>query len=367
MYGLIDAVVGIHKTTSGTSGLGGTGTTAAGAQTTGMDSSVGPGSRFGVRGSEDLDSGLKANFLFEGGFSAANGAFQQGGLAWGRQAFVGLSSASGWSVSLGRQYSPLDVSFARSDALGGVYWGNAVNNSGHGIIESLAAAPGGGAFQSVGRVDNSVLVTYTANAVTAKLLVGSGNNGDSRGAGRVINPDISYTSGPVQLNASYAWIRQNAEAILPSVSPKMLTEWLVGGSYTFGSIRLHAGLFGFNGPKNQNNLSAAAKSSPFAYTWRKTNTAWLGLVYSPTEAVRLTAQVARVNFDYTAGPNGRSIVVGLVGEYLLSKRTALYVNYGITRNNKYANAPMIGAVPVVFAAGYGSNASALSFGMRHSF
>src|SRR5471030_1989290 len=50
------------------------------------------GSRFGLRGSEDLGGGLKAIFTLENGFNIDNGKLGQNGLEFGRQAFVGLSS-----------------------------------------------------------------------------------------------------------------------------------------------------------------------------------------------------------------------------------------------------------------------------------
>src|SRR6202012_1349968 len=61
------------------------------------------GSRWGLRGSEDLGGGLKAIFTLEDGFSIANGTFGQGGREFGRQAFVGLSSNQFGAVTLGRQ------------------------------------------------------------------------------------------------------------------------------------------------------------------------------------------------------------------------------------------------------------------------
>lgn len=367
IYGSIDAAVGVSKTTTGKTTPGGAVTVATpGSTINRMYSSVGPGSRLGFRGTEDLGNGLKTNFVLESGIGATTGALQQGGLAFGRQTLLGLSSAAGWSVTAGRQYSPLDIAFAQSDALGGVYWGNVVNNSGHGIYESLAAAPGGGAFQSPGRVDNSLQFSWTSGPVAAKLLVGAGNE-NSRGTGRLINPHISYTSGPLQIHGSYVRMRQNSEAITATAAPEWLSEWMVGGSYDFGPVRLFTGYFKLNGPKNQGNLSAAAKGSPFAYTWSKTASTWLGARMPVGAHGVFSAQVARVNYDYASSAAGKGLVLGFVYEHSLSKRTTLYANFGQTSNNAYANGPLISAVPVLFSNGYGSDVRALSFGVRHTF
>ena len=48
-------------------------------------------SRLGFRGSEDLGGGVKAVFALEQGLGADTGGVAQGGRAFGRQAFVGLS------------------------------------------------------------------------------------------------------------------------------------------------------------------------------------------------------------------------------------------------------------------------------------
>ncbi|MEX3693272.1 porin [Paraburkholderia sp. BR14312] len=62
------------------------------------------GSRWGVRVSEDLGDGLKALSVLENGFRVNNGILGQGGAMFGRQAFVGLTSANAGSLTFGRQY-----------------------------------------------------------------------------------------------------------------------------------------------------------------------------------------------------------------------------------------------------------------------
>ena len=53
-------------------------------------------SRFGLKGSEDLGGGLKANFNYEGGINIANGAGNtSGGQLFSRAAWVSLSGGFG--------------------------------------------------------------------------------------------------------------------------------------------------------------------------------------------------------------------------------------------------------------------------------
>ena len=76
---------------------------------------VSQGSRWGLRGSEDLGGGLKAIFLLENGFNSGTGALGQGGALFGRQAYVGLTKDTIGSLTFGRQYS------FSTDYLGGAY------------------------------------------------------------------------------------------------------------------------------------------------------------------------------------------------------------------------------------------------------
>src|SRR5690606_35266522 len=69
----------------------------------GMINGVQNGSRWGLRGTEDLGDGLQAVFQLESGFNSGNGNSAQGGRLFGRQATVGLQSESWGRLDLGRQ------------------------------------------------------------------------------------------------------------------------------------------------------------------------------------------------------------------------------------------------------------------------
>lgn len=59
------------------------------------------GSRFGIKGSEDLGNGYKAGFVLESSIKTDDGSLGQGGRLWGREARVYLSGDFG-EVSFGR-------------------------------------------------------------------------------------------------------------------------------------------------------------------------------------------------------------------------------------------------------------------------
>ena len=62
--------------------------------TSGLSSGNLGGSRWGIRGREDLGGGLNAVFVLESGFGTDDGTMGQGGRLFGRQAYMGLTG--GW-------------------------------------------------------------------------------------------------------------------------------------------------------------------------------------------------------------------------------------------------------------------------------
>ena len=71
----------------------------------GLVNGVQSGNRFGIKGSEDLGSGLRATFALEAGFNLGSGASQQNGTLFGRQSWVGVESSSLGYARLGKQYN----------------------------------------------------------------------------------------------------------------------------------------------------------------------------------------------------------------------------------------------------------------------
>jgi GBP family porin len=93
LYGIVDA--GIVGETGGAAG-----------GVTNVSSGIGSASRLGLRGSEDLGQGWRANFVLEAGVRIDTGQSDVSGSIFNRQAFVGLSNADFGAVSIGRQYTP---------------------------------------------------------------------------------------------------------------------------------------------------------------------------------------------------------------------------------------------------------------------
>ena len=334
-----------------------------------LDSGVGPGSRLGFRGREDLGGGLAGVFLAEMGMDVSSGVQQQGGAAFGRQIFVGLSGPT-WTLTAGRQYAPLDIAYGTADALGGIYWGNVVGSSGHGNYQSLGSTAGSGTHNSTARVDNSVQGTMSFGPVTAKLMVALGNETNNK-AGRLINPAIAYVRGPVNVQASYLRIKTPQPMLVAGADPEWLTEWVVGGNYDFGAVRLSTGVYGFRGPRDRTRIAAiatpgAAGASPFAYDWREERAIWLS-GSAPIGPGLVALSVSRHRYDYATGADGRSWVFGARYEYYLSKRTSVYVSTGKVLNDSRSRTPLVSTITAVVPNGFGSDPRAASIGIQHRF
>lgn len=93
VYGIVD-VAAVHLTHH------------VGSTDTYMRSGPKDGSRLGFRGTEDLGNGINALFVLEAGYNVDDGTAGQSGSLFNRAAYVGLSSKSFGTVTVGRQYAP---------------------------------------------------------------------------------------------------------------------------------------------------------------------------------------------------------------------------------------------------------------------
>ncbi|MDM9561334.1 porin [Bordetella petrii] len=93
LYGVIDTGIGYNKIKG--DGYDGS--------RIGMINGIQAGSRWGLRGTEDLGDGLRAVFTLESGFDSGNGSRAQGDRLFGRQATIGLASDSWGILEFGRQ------------------------------------------------------------------------------------------------------------------------------------------------------------------------------------------------------------------------------------------------------------------------
>jgi GBP family porin len=89
------------------------------------------GSRWGLKGAEDLGGGTKAIFTLENGFNPVNGALGQNSRMFGRQAFVGVTNETFGTLTFGRQYDAIVgtlQTMTSNGAWGGVMFSHPYDN-----------------------------------------------------------------------------------------------------------------------------------------------------------------------------------------------------------------------------------------------
>jgi GBP family porin len=184
------------------------------------------GSRWGLRGTEDLGGGLKAIFLLENGFNVQNGKLAQDGRLFGRQAYIGLGSAQFGTVTLGRQYDSLVDFVSPLSGTAGTFGGTGfthpfdndnlnhavrMNNAVKYMSVNYAGLKFGGLYAFSNSTQFEVNRAYSAgarysygplNAAVGYLQINGSANTTASSAGAVdINESTSNGTGGFQLGA----------------------------------------------------------------------------------------------------------------------------------------------------------------------
>jgi general bacterial porin, GBP family len=279
------------------------------------------GSRLGFRTSEDLGGGFKANALMEMGLTADNGNLGQGGRAFGRQVYVGLSSASLGEIRMGRQYILEDSVMALATP-----WGNAaVNNTGTAVTNMGANLP---FWLNAPRADN-VLQYQTPNFggfyAAAQIAPGEGT------ADRFHGVKLAYQGGNLNVASSYEW---NESRSTGDDINKSLT---IGANYNFGFMKLVGGaqmnddlrLGSGNGAFIGTNLTVNVGGTTPTFVANSINGYTLGAVF-PIGAIELGVNYTDVEYESAAGRTASLGKAAGTVRYNLSKNTFLYTGYSMS-------------------------------------
>ncbi|MFN7206976.1 MAG: porin [Burkholderiales bacterium] len=275
LYGIVDAGLQSTRTTTQTAAN----VASTRATVNGLNSGIQSGNRWGLRGSEDLGGGLRANFQLESGFTLDNGALAQGSSTtanrrlcidnttsavtspgsascptgttaanvatgvtptnrlFGRAAWMGLSGGFG-EVRLGRMAVYSSNVTAIADP-----FGNGFNNAAWTYL-STAAGPQ--------RNDNTVLyLTPTMSGLQGGLYYSFGEVATPATASTAkdnwLGLGVTYTAGPLALGLAYDSVDSsrdaaNANATTAAVTSQRDTKWLnLGASYNFGVATVRFG------------------------------------------------------------------------------------------------------------------------------
>ncbi len=327
LYGALDASVAYGKNAVGKHSA------------TYVNDSAIQSSLWGLKGSEDLGGGLKANFNLQGDVAmdtgAANAEFFR------REANVSLSSADTGELRVGRTLSPAYV-----NSQGGVIL------PGNSIGVSMAVGLGYGAD------------IFTRNAVTYYSPVMSGvkatvqyafgeRAGTTDNSDRKVATSVTYSDGPLRAGLA-------GEEVLGLDGKTTRRYYNANGQYAFGDLKFGGGLYWLH---KGGSTTAVAATLPNA-----------DVVQVPGSSHGYIASVGYqvdqgliVGATYLGNSRDTSLL-NITARQALSKRTTVYAIAALADNG----AKGVKLTPLFSnisgsAAAYNSKAGALALGMIHAF
>ncbi|WP_223851737.1 MULTISPECIES: porin [Cupriavidus] len=313
-----------------------------------MDDSVSQGNRFGFRGTEKLTSDVSALFNLEGGFMSDTGASRQGGLLFGRQAYVGLSSERFGTVTMGRRFDQM-VSLIRYHP--GYYTG--IYSFSPGDLDRISGA----------WLNNTVVYSSPSiGGLTVNAQYSFAEDGTSNtNGGRAYSLSAAYASGPFNAVLATTNIKQyagkSAAALgLPSLfgtaanasqATTILDDYRAmgaGAAYTFDKLTI-SGLY------TNTRLEPRVGSSETLHN------ASLTAAYYVTPSLVLTS-----GYTYSKLDSYRWNTFDGAVDYLFSKRTDVYfmANFQDAKSG-------IRALLATNASSSNDRQLALRIGIRHKF
>ncbi|MEO7253908.1 MAG: porin [Casimicrobium sp.] len=379
LYGVVDA--GVQHITG-----------VKGGSVTQVASGIMEGSRWGLRGTEDMGNGMKATFVLESRFEADTGALsnrtisgnqlpdrflaglppavqaalngavgsQLGvnlpGRLFDRQAYVGLITPYG-AVLVGRQYTPAFEITNRFDA----------------FANASAASPGQISGIPAGvdiRESNSLLYRIELNGFFGTGYYAFGENSTGTKNGRLVGVNGGYQTARFGVGAGYNE-RTN------SAGQKSLNTLAIGGNFNAGFVNLFA-LYaaikepnGSSAPELRAGLLAGGVPATLIDSGILPRFMQDAKLYHVGARIPLgvsTITIGYSRFDDRRATNADSESYGAAFTYPLSKRTD--VNLIVTQVNNNANAQalaggngFLGGV-TAFA---GKDSTSYQFSLRHKF
>ncbi|WP_454674167.1 porin [Achromobacter pestifer] len=204
----------------------------------GMKDGTQSGSRWGLRGVEDLGNGYSVVFRLESGFHASDGTQGQG-RQFGRWAYLGLIGGFG-ELRAGRQQ-------VLSDSWGGI--SSPFGTGWAGAASSVTSGFNDGDFGASGRVNNSLIYrTPTWQGWQAGLGYSFSSHDADRFAtadhDRVLTAGLRYRAGPFSTALTYERLNPDASAS----NLKRATNTQLGAYYDFDWVKVHAGYGNLRNP-----------------------------------------------------------------------------------------------------------------------
>lgn len=334
LYGVTDAAVEYSNHQPGMSG--------GSASRVALQSGGWSGSRWGMRGVEDLGGNIKSFFALEGGVGIDTGSMQQGGRIFGRQAFVGLEWR-GSRLSLGRQYTSLFDAF-----------GN--------YSPTYLAAFYEPVFYWLGaslREDNVAKYAFTSGPLTATVHWSAGERAGSLSSNAGWGGSAAYEQGRFSVALGYDEVHPAVSAASNNYGKEQKAA--VGLKYADDAFRVVGGYrYGRNLDANGNVI-------------RRDDYWWLGVTYQVTRALAVTGAFfyddlkSVVSNGQTSNPRN-PYEFELLTSYSLSKRTDAYFMVGYAKNSALNFDTYNPSSVASYSLGAGkTNQTGIAIGLRHKF
>jgi predicted porin len=279
--------------------------------------------KWGLKGTEDLGSGLKAVFNLENGFDINTGALGQGGTMFGRQAYVGLASDSLGTLTFGRQYDPTVD-----------------------LVQPITGDAYGPAFTTPGDADNNDNSIRVSNAIKYlsptyaglqyELLYALGGIAGSTSAGQTYSAAALYGNGGLSLAAGYLFSKSDGAGGAGTADPiqnNSVTPLFDGVAFVGSRQIAQVAAQYVVGPLTANIRYSNAQYKPYlSYgafdRTEEFNIGAASLGYQLTPAALLA-----IGYTYTKSSGASSATYNSIAassQYYLSKRTTLYATTGYT-------------------------------------
>lgn len=348
LYGVVGAQYQDQKTTVNAAGVA-TETRSNGIQNVGA---IG-GGRFGMRGTEDLGGGLKANFQLEATANTADGTSTatSGAVAntstgaitgatdqlFNRQSWVGLSGGFG-SIQLGRTFTPLYEAASVAD----VFEDTGISTLG--FFNTTGADFANRSSNGLHYTTPNTLGGFVVKAMYANLEAGTGTAPTATTSNGI---RVGYAAGPLAVHV--ATTVTDVTTASPNVTARSDGQ-AIGFSYDFGAAKVHAGYV-----KGKTQANVGTDSTV------ENNETNIG-VSVPVGAITLLGglgrnsrtTVATGTEDATATGSGSDWALGAY--YNFSKRTVAYLKTGVFGKYDFGGPSQ-----------NSRSISATSIGVRHAF
>ncbi|MFM0039842.1 porin [Paraburkholderia strydomiana] len=362
LYGIIDT--GVDWESQAAKAPGQTSASGSAIRMTSLSSAL--PSRWGLRGKEDLGSGLNVIFELESGFAPNSGALQNGNRLFGRSAWVGLETPYG-TVRAGRQINMTYIALMKSTVLGPALYSLAA------LDPYLPNSRSDNTLSYFGELHHFVMgATYSTGRDAASAAGSSAVNG-----GAAFNPGATNCPGGVAGNSTACrqitalagyWGQQlglqfvydqlrGGPGLLPgsvSYDPSMplllssssakTTRYMVSGYLQLGDFALRGG---------------AIHRMTSTTTDYQTNIYYGGASYMLKPDVELDGEISRIA---TSDQKNANYYV-MRATYFLSKRTSIYTMLGFMQNNSRASYS-VGAGNYTVA---GAKQTGVLFGIQQRF